>query len=55
MFQRECRFGDEVSKIRLRWFGHIQKKNSGYTGKEECLRRCSERGHTELMWHDAIG
>lgn len=33
MVQRECRFGDEVSEIRLRWSGHIQKKNSGYTGK----------------------
>lgn len=26
-------FGDKVKDTRLRWFGHVQKRASGYTGE----------------------
>ncbi|MFY0383422.1 hypothetical protein ACOMIB_19320 [Bacillus sp. YIM B13582] len=27
------RFGDKVKKVRLRWFGHVQRRDMGYIGR----------------------
>lgn len=53
VFVELVEFEDKVRKARLRWFGHVQRKNSGYVGDERWTSQLS-RLHTE-GWSDKRG
>ncbi|KAI5086783.1 hypothetical protein C0J45_23013, partial [Silurus meridionalis] len=52
------RFGDKVREVRLRWFGHVQRRNMGYISRrmlrmETPGRR--KRGRSRSRFMDVVG
>ena len=45
------RFGEKTREARLRWYGHVRRKDDGYIGRrmlrmeETAVYGCGERGH----------
>ncbi|KAF7688951.1 hypothetical protein HF521_013758, partial [Silurus meridionalis] len=53
----EGRFGDKVREVRLRWFGHVQRRDMGYISRrmlrmETPGRR--KRGRTRRRFMDVV-
>ena len=46
------RFGDEVREARLRWFGHVQRRNTEYIGRRmlEMELPGKRQGGDSWMW-----
>ena len=41
------KFGEKTREARLRWYGHLRRKNDGYIGRRMLRMCCQERGHGE--------
>ena len=41
------RFGEKTREARLRWYGHVQRKDDGYIGRRMLRMELQERGNGE--------
>lgn len=48
----QLRFGEKVIEARLKWFGYIQRRASGYTGQRMPGRR--KRGRPQKRFMDVV-
>ena len=49
------RFGEKTREARLRWYGHVRRKDDGYIGKndsEDGVARKEERGRPKKRFMD---
>ena len=45
-------FGEKTREAKLRWFGHVQKKDDGYIGRRMPGKR--KRGRLKMRFMDAV-
>ena len=48
-------FGEKTREARLRWYGHVRRKDDGYIGKndaEDGVARKEERGRPKKIYMD---
>ena len=41
------RFGKKTREARLRWYGHVRRKDDGYVGSRMLMMELQERGNGE--------
>ena len=52
------RIGDKVREARLRWYGHVQRRNEGYIGKRMLgmgIPGRRKRGRPKRRYMDVVG
>ena len=40
-------FGEKTREARLRWYGHVPRKDDGYIGRRMLRMKCQKRGNGE--------
>ncbi|XP_068219783.1 uncharacterized protein [Palaemon carinicauda] len=51
------KLSDKIQESRLRWYGHIMRRNEQYIGRKVMAMEAqgtSRRGRPKLMWEDCI-